>query len=73
MMPLTSMSILMRVIRWKGSSRKDMKGSRWHRGDSCRRVMTSANWALVFLRTGTSTFTFRAIEQTLLSKRTCYF
>lgn len=29
-MPLTSMSILMRVIRWKGSSKKDMKGSRWH-------------------------------------------
>lgn len=27
---LTSMSILMRVIRWKGSSKKDMKGNRWH-------------------------------------------
>lgn len=46
---LTSTSIFMRVIRWKGSSKKDMKGSRWHCGDSWRRVMTAANWALFFL------------------------
>lgn len=46
----TSMSILMRVIRWKGSNRKDMKGSRWHSGDSCSRVITAANWVLLCLR-----------------------
>lgn len=49
-MLLTSMSILMRVIRWKGSSRKEMKGSRWHWGSSWRRLMTVANCSLVFLQ-----------------------
>lgn len=44
----------MRVILWKGSSRKDMKGSRWQRGDSCRRATTRANCALVFLRSQTT-------------------
>lgn len=51
---LTSTSILMRVILWKGSSRKDMKGSLWQRGDSCRRPITPANCALFFLRSQTT-------------------
>lgn len=46
---LTSTSILMRVIRWKGNSKKDMKGSLWHCGDSWRRLMTAAKCALFFL------------------------
>lgn len=45
------MSILIRVILWKGSSKKDMKGSRWHWGDSWRRVITAANCPLFFLQT----------------------
>ena len=40
---LTSISILILVMRWKGSSRKDMKGSLWHLVDSCRRRRTPAN------------------------------
>lgn len=45
----TSVRILMRVIRWKGSSRKEEKGRRWHLGDSCRRAITPAKLELLCL------------------------